>query len=157
MAVMFVILVTILLGELIAYVIHRLSHWPGAGRLYQNHLVHHVKLYPSHRFTSDTYQSDLKASLIVWFTPICVLFALIAFFFLSLMLWFVFVGTVITVAFLNNYMHDSYHIRKHWLYRFSWHRKLRYMHMIHHKRVQNNFGIYSFGIDRMLKTLRRKP
>jgi sterol desaturase/sphingolipid hydroxylase (fatty acid hydroxylase superfamily) len=141
--------------ELLGYVVHVAAHHRWSGPLYRNHLVHHAKLYPTSRFSSEVYESSLRHSLIPWYAPIFVVTLSAAWIMLPLTQAIAAVVTVALVALFNNHIHDAYHIDNHWLNRHRWFRRLRALHYVHHKHVTKNIGIYVFWIDSLMRRFKR--
>jgi sterol desaturase/sphingolipid hydroxylase (fatty acid hydroxylase superfamily) len=56
------------------------------------------------------------------------------------------------VAWLNNSLHDSFHIKNTFWEKYYFFQKLRKLHINHHIRMNTNFGIFSFVWDRLLNT-----
>ena len=151
---------SVLVGSFVGYFVHRALHEPWSGRLHRGHMEHHLEVYPVERLTSDTY--DLKRwyhSGPVLFTPAAI--ALISLGALtcwlagvSLVGFGAFAGGLIAFGFLNDYVHDTFHLRKHWLQRFSRYRRLRRLHFQHHADMTKNFGIVDASWDSVFKTKR---
>ena len=58
---------------------------------------------------------------------------------------------VISMGILNQYIHDSYHIKNHWLNKYKFYRKNKICHDIHH-RLNCNYGILTYTFDRIFGT-----
>jgi sterol desaturase/sphingolipid hydroxylase (fatty acid hydroxylase superfamily) len=74
--------------------------------------------------------------------------------------WYLFVPSIITmslISFVNVVLHDSFHIKNHWLKRYRWHRRLAETHFIHHRNIKKNLGIYFYLFDRMSGSFKRPP
>lgn len=141
------------LGELAGYLVHRRLHDRNSGAMYWAHHEHHNVLYPPNRFYGDgssryrhprrsqaKYYLISAAVLSMTFMPFGLLHGAAAFCVMSVWLW------------LNAYVHDSFHVRGHWLERFARFRKLRSMHLTHHVDQRMNNGILTFWVDRIFKT-----
>jgi len=151
-------LLSIVVGSLVGYFVHRALHKPWAGPLYKGHMEHHLEVYPKDRLTSETY--ELKKwyhSGPVLFTPAAIVLILLG----GLTCWIVgvslvdfaaFAGGLVAFGFLNDYVHDSMHLRRHWLQRFRYYRKLRRLHFMHHVDMTRNFGIVAMQWDDVFKT-----
>lgn len=49
------------------------------------------------------------------------------------------------------YLHNSFHVKDHWLERFQWFHELRALHYIHHLgNANHNYALMNFGIDKFL-------
>ncbi len=140
------------------YWIHRALHQPWTGPFYRAHMQHHLELYPPGNLTSETYR---KAH---WynrgpflFTPpfIAIVGALaLAAWLAGVSLWNVAIPAVVFIGFgyLNDRAHDSFHLRRHWLQRVPFYRRIRRVHFLHHADMTKNFGIVSFEWDHAFGT-----
>jgi len=52
----------------------------------------------------------------------------------------------------NWYIHDSYHIKNHWLNKYKWFRKDKQIHFQHHYNSNKNYGIASHFTDKIFGT-----
>ena len=139
-------------GNFLGWVIHRVLHSRWAGKAYRAHLYHHREIYPPDRFLSDEYLDPPKHAeqAVYYLAPMMLVCALVA-------IWswqWAILAAVETVAvlWLNEWMHNSLHIRGHWLCRFGWYHRLREIHHEHHVNVLKNLGIISFFPDRVMGT-----
>lgn len=142
-------ILTFFYSEAVGFFIHRLAHWPGSGKLFDNHLEHHSVAYPPGKFLSEEYLGDILTSFVPYFIPAFVITNGLAFLLLSWPLGLTVFLTTTLVSFANNIFHDSFHVKEHWLAKFRWHKKLRSIHFVHHRNVKKNLGIYWYGIDRI--------
>lgn len=146
---------------LFGYGMHWCLHQPFMGRFYRSHQVHHFKLYPPERFLSDHYLDpgpDNTFKIFVVFGSPLIILPVVLFFLHSIGLP-VFGATLLSLAvfgFLNDYLHDAFHIRHSWLRKYGWFERLTDLHLQHHIRVQSNFGIYWFGWDRLWGTFQKR-
>lgn len=145
---------TFLISETVGYLVHRLAHWPKSGRLYKDHLFHHFQAYPPGQYMTEKYLGDLKTSFLPYFVPPFILLNVGAAALLPWPMFLTFLVVSSTVSLVNNYLHDSFHVKGHWLKRFGWHRSLSDVHWVHHHNVKRNLGIYWYGVDRMLGTFK---
>lgn len=149
-----VVIVSVIVAELIGYGIHRFAHWNGAGQIFRNHLRHHVESYPPRRYQSDRYEGDFSTS----FTPVfSVIGAILGATSWVAAGWHVALTTIVVMLIfgaITSYLHDSFHIRDHFLGRFSWHRDLTRVHRAHHENMKKNFGIHSHIVDRIAGTFK---
>ena len=85
--------------------------------------------------------------------PIVVVAALVYFF----------AGTMVMIAHLISvfatfrwhlYLHEHYHLTESYLERFTWFRKKRHLHFIHHRDARYNFAVVEFWIDNLMGTRR---
>ena len=141
---------TAVVSSLLGYLIHRLAHWPKAGIFYAMHMEHHRELYPPHEFLSEEYKSAGVASFRLWFVPIITV--VVAAFILWLPTWYAVAATASLgiISALDDYLHDQFHLTGSRLVRFRWFRRLRALHLLHHRNMRKNYGIFSFVLDRML-------
>lgn len=154
--VLFIILFTFVYGSLAGYFVHWLLHTDAFSKWSKSHNVHHT-LYTPDDFESDTYR-DAKENDSVWvFVPIITGAIVIA----CVPLWFIFsewwifpiiLAEGIFVGWLNDYIHDAFHVKNHWLNRFRWFWHLKDLHWIHHVYPKKNIGILWFIPDKMFKT-----
>jgi sterol desaturase/sphingolipid hydroxylase (fatty acid hydroxylase superfamily) len=140
------------------YLAHRALHKKWAGPFFKGHMEHHFVQYPSDKLISDTY---LKPK---WYHDGLVLFAPVAAavlgtggvlgYLLGLSIDGYLTFAVFTVAFglLNDYVHNSFHVRKHWLHSFPGYSTIRELHFQHHVDMTKNFGIVTLIWDRVFKT-----
>lgn len=155
------VLVSFFISSLFGYVVHRSLHQPWAGRLNQLHMAHHLKLYPPTDYLSDTYRDAGKNNSVVVFTIAAIPLVIIPIILgithvLSLLLVIIALMVMGVMGFLHNYLHDSFHIRKHFLTRVPiirvifayWNR----LHYLHHIDMQTNFGIFLFHWDHIFRT-----
>jgi len=153
-------LVTYLLTSLLGYIVHWAIHQRWAGKAYKAHRAHHVDLYPPGKLISDEYRDAGAQSTIYTF-----LLAFTPFILLPIVLWlcgvFTFVSALTAilamglVGLLNDIIHDSYHVKRHWLSRvIPGYDRMRQLHFVHHVNMKRNFGIYSFIWDKVFKTYR---
>lgn len=160
LSVLLVGLVTYLLTSLLGYVVHWAIHKPWAGRAYRAHRAHHIVLYPPGKLISDTYLSAGHQSTVYTF-----LLAFAPLLLIPIVLWAVGWFTLAhaavavlamgAVGLLNDLIHDSFHVRDHWLSKvIPGYQRMRQLHFVHHVNMRRNFGIYSFIWDRIFGTLK---
>ena len=146
---------------LLGYVIHWALHQRWSGPLRKSHMAHHLVHYPPRDLVSDSYRSAGKDSAVYTF-----LLAFSPLLLLPIVLWLVgWVSLPVAVAaffsmalvgLMNDIIHDSFHVRDHWLSRvYPGYESLRIGHFVHHRNMKRNFGIYSFAWDRVFRTFRR--
>lgn len=142
------------------YWLHRGLHSRHFGEFHTSHMAHHQKLYPANNFESIFYRNAGDDST-VWFYLWATMPLILTPLYLSsigIIGWSVgllFIGTEVIIGLLNNYLHDSYHLTNHWLGRsrvWKWFLKMRTLHREHHIDMNSNFGIFSFGWDKIFKT-----
>jgi sterol desaturase/sphingolipid hydroxylase (fatty acid hydroxylase superfamily) len=144
---------TFLIGNLLGYLVHRLLHWSEMGKLYQDHLHHHTTIYPPDDYLSDTYREPPTGNGqgLYYLSPILAL-SIVVLVFLGWQYGLLTLVEGILVLKLNAYLHDATHIRGHWLERFTWFHRLRWLHFQHHVKVATNFGIFVWFPDKLFRT-----
>lgn len=154
------IIITYFIVSLFGYVAHLALHQKWMGRFNSAHMTHHLKLYPPNDFTSDKYRragndSTVKffviASLPMIITPIILYFCGI----LTLSSLIVVLVVEGLMGYLNNYLHDAFHITNHWLIGLPIFDRWVKLHYIHHINMSANFGIFSFIWDRFFLTIEK--
>jgi len=154
------LIVTYLSTTILGYIIHRIIHNKFAGVLYESHNVHHTKLYPPGKLISDKYLSAGKNSSVWVFTVTFFPFLLIPVWLfvtdiLTLNSMLLSISLILIIGFMNAYVHDSFHIKNHWLAKvIPRYHKLQELHFVHHVNMKKNFGIYEFWCDKLFRTYR---
>lgn len=150
--------ITINFTIFMGYVIHYLFHKPWMYG-YQKHMNHHLQQYPPGDFFSYTYRHAGKDSS-VWlfllaFLPIIgLMFLILHFLHISLLTGLILLIEMLLVGYAHDYLHDAFHIEKHWLSRFNWYNKLVILHMQHHNDMSVNYGIFSFFWDKVFRSFK---
>lgn len=149
---------TLVLGSFVGYWIHRGLHQSWSGPFHRGHMEHHLELYPTTRLTSDIYEvKKWYHSGPVLFTPGAVVLLVVG----AILTWLlgasfwnflVFSFGLMSFGLLNDYVHDAFHLRVHWLQKLPLFRKLRRLHFQHHFNMEKNFGIVSLHWDTVFKT-----
>src|SRR5579872_5819092 len=152
-----ILLVGLVAVDAFGYGIHRLLHCTWAGPLYVAHMAHYLELYPPGDFSSETYRGAGGRSTVLLFLPFALAAAGLAFWALPAWLAAGLCFEMAAAGWLNDRMHDSFHIARHPFGRWAWYRRLRRMHRVHHEAMGYNFGIVSFAWDRVVGTLRAVP
>jgi sterol desaturase/sphingolipid hydroxylase (fatty acid hydroxylase superfamily) len=163
LAIFLTILITFFVCSLFGYVVHRSLHQKWTGSLNQSHMTHHLKLYPPTDYFSDVYRDAGKddtfktfavAAVPVVATPIVLGVTGV----LSLPLVITALIVMGLMGFLHSYIHDSFHIRNHFLTRVPVVKDLfqrwNALHYLHHVDMQTNFGIFAFHWDHVFGTFR---
>lgn len=162
LTVLFAIIAVFLIVSLFGYIVHWSLHQTWTGSFNQSHMAHHMRLYPPCDYMSedeyreagkdDTFYVFAMAALPLLATPIILwILGVIS---LPLM-----VGILVEMGFigwLHDYIHEAFHVTKHWLNRFKIVRQWNYIHYVHHVDMSKNLGIYSFWVDRLLGTFQKK-
>jgi len=141
--------------ELVGYLWHRfVAHLGYLGDTIRiTHYCHHEEIYPHTDFESVKYHTAHDTW--PWYIPFFLAVAIM------LLLWgnrvmatatlvFVLIYAIVH-AYSISYIHDSYHIKDHWLNNFAWYRENRRLHYIHH--LDNcNYGITIYTMDKIFGT-----
>lgn len=152
-----VFLFVLVLGTFLGYIFHRMFHQEWSGRFYQAHMTHHLKLYPPTDYYSDEYRNPGKDNT-VWlfaavFSPLLVLIlGLILTSVIPTLLGIMALIEMATIGWLNNSMHDGFHLKKSFWDRFGFYVNLRKLHFEHHVDMGKNYGIFSFMWDKLFGT-----
>jgi len=159
MGIVFLVIInSFLLTTLFGHVAHWAIHHRWMGKLYEAHTVHHVDMYPPRDFESDAYRSSGKnSSFFVFFLlglPLLALpFVLVLFHAITVPLAFLSMGVMGLVGLFNDVIHDSFHMRvTRWSKIIPWYSLMKQAHVVHHKHVKKNFGIFTFLWDKLLGT-----
>jgi sterol desaturase/sphingolipid hydroxylase (fatty acid hydroxylase superfamily) len=143
--------------SLFGYGVHWALHQSWAGRFNHAHMTHHQKLYPALDYRSDKYRNAGKDNTTVVFgaaalplVAIPVVLWLVGI--MPLLLMGIALGEMLLLGFLHEYIHTAFHIRGHWLNRLPAFTRWDKLHYIHHLRMDTNYGIFTFWLDRLLKT-----
>lgn len=153
------VVITYLVVTLFGYLGHRFIHTKQAKKFNRSHMTHHVKLYPPTDYFSDRYRSaekdDTFRTFLLLSGPLLLVPVVCCYFHLLT----VFQGILVTSAAVlfglaHDYLHDSFHIRGHWLNNFVWFRAMNARHYQHHVDMKTNYGIFFFLWDRIFGTLK---
>ena len=142
----------------VEYGIHRFSHYKHKYNLfYYNHIKHHKKHYDYKNviakspFKCDTY----------FYMPVSALLhlpiLLISYYLVYQYLYYysLFIITEVNILlFISDYIHTNIHIKENWLEDYSFFRKCREIHKIHHKNYTKNYSLsgYDNTIDYLFET-----
>jgi sterol desaturase/sphingolipid hydroxylase (fatty acid hydroxylase superfamily) len=163
LALLLTILVSFLVSALFGYSAHWLLHQKIAGPFNKAHIEHHEILYPHDDYQSDVYRATSKNSAPIFFAimGIPLILTPIALYYFRLLPWYLALISLVAMVifgFLSNYLHDSFHIRNHWLNYIpiikTPFKKWVLLHWIHHFDQRSNFGIFCFWFDRIFGTFR---
>jgi hypothetical protein len=127
------------------------------------HSIHHWQIYPPNQFFGPEKETDWQSGdhTSSFSSHEALLYLLIA---SQAALAFCFgekplaVGFALLFAIAFGYfgmlLHRSFHIRGHWLERFSWFHVLRSVHYVHHiKSTRHNYAVLNIGLDWLMGTL----
>ena len=160
-AVLITIIICFLVTTLFGHSVHWALHQTWTGSVHNAHMTHHLKLYPPSDYTSEVYREAGADS-----TPKFFALAAIPLILTPIILWatgVVSLSIMITalvveglMGFLHNYLHDAFHIKKHWLYGIPFlgviFGKWVATHYLHHVDMSKNFGIFTFHWDKIFGT-----
>lgn len=153
-----VTIIALVMSNFLGYWIHRALHQKCLGPFHRAHMQHHLELYPPGKLTSDKYR---KAH---WynrgpflFTPPFILIVSICAFVAYLChapMWPVAEIALIFIifGFINDWVHDTFHLRYHLLQKLKYYRRARIAHFLHHTDMSKNYGIISLEWDHVFKT-----
>lgn len=156
---LFLLTLTFFVTTLFGYGAHWALHQKWFGKFHQSHMTHHLKLYPATDFFSESYRNAGKDSTFWFFlfagAPL-VAVPIVLFFFgkLGLIATLLIVAEAVVIGLFNNWLHDAFHLKDHWLNFFGWFKKLVKLHMTHHVNMEKNYGIFFFLWDKLFKTMR---
>jgi len=153
---MWLIFVFVLLAFL-GYVFHWAFHQRWSKRFYSSHMNHHLKQYPPSDFYSDRYRdpgSDNTAWLFALvFSPfVATIVVLTLISAVSLFLGLAILAEMAVIGWLNNSLHDSFHLRETFWHKFKFFNRLQKLHYQHHVNMRSNLGIFSFLWDKIFRT-----
>jgi sterol desaturase/sphingolipid hydroxylase (fatty acid hydroxylase superfamily) len=171
---------SIVVSELLGYLLHRLLHSGRIGFLSRSHMKHHLALYGplQPQRPGAAYQDATTGDVAIgnvgveWLLPGGLLLgasiAILSLMKVSLAHQAVFVAGTLAWSFLMfSYLHDRMHIAGFWMERNRWLRRwfvgARHAHDIHHCTLNDqgfmdkNFGIAFFFFDRVFGTLASDP
>ena len=157
MVYLLVLMLTFIFLTFLGWLIHWSFHQSWSGVFYRKHYSHHFRQYPPMDLISDQYRSSGKDNS-VWLFAICfspiigTALLLTIFGILPLLLGIMILIEMGVIAFLNDNLHDAFHLRKSFWMRFSYFERLRELHYLHHHNTQKNFGIFNFWFDRIFGT-----
>ena len=167
---------SIVVAELLGYLLHRLLHNGWIPWLSKSHMEHHMILYgplqkqrPSEKYMDSTTGKIALGNIgLEWIAPSAVILAIVVTVLRLLRVpssdQAVSIGTILAWSFLMfSYLHDRMHVKNFWMERNSilkaWFRAARRLHDIHHRVLNDrglmdkNFGIGFFLFDRLFGTL----
>ena len=123
------------------------------------HMTHHLKLYPATDFLSEKYRNPGKDTAVFLFAPFVLGLIGIVFLVVPFPYSLAFAIQLLFHSWLTNYIHDSIHVKGHFLERFRWFIWLRHLHLQHHVNMRRNLGIMTFEVDKVLDTytVKAKP
>ena len=154
------ILITFILSTFFGHWTHWALHQKWMGKAHNAHMTHHLKMYPPENLFSETYRSAGKDNSVLLFIPFAIVLLILTFCcFYSLgfnpLRYVEVVLTMIFSGWLHDYIHEKMHIINHWLFKFEFMKKLRDLHMIHHRNMDMNYGIFTFVWDKLFSSFKK--
>jgi sterol desaturase/sphingolipid hydroxylase (fatty acid hydroxylase superfamily) len=155
-----VLVATWFLVSLFGYVVHRSLHQSWSGTAYKRHMTHHQQCYPSTDYQSIEYRDPGKDSTVLTFAIASIPMLAIPFIlhFLGIVGWVLTTTMVIEMLLFglaNDRVHDWFHLTEHPANRFKVFRRWNALHFQHHIEMDTNFGIFSFGWDKVFGSYKR--
>lgn len=154
MITLIVLVSTYIITNLFGYIIHWAFHQKWSGTFYKKHYNHHYIQYPPDDFFSGTYRSageDSSSKLfILAFMPVIIGWFVFGFFMhISILLQVAALVEMGIIGVIHDTLHSAFHIKDHWLNKFSIFRKWVYLHEMHHIDTSKNYGIFDFMWDKI--------
>ena len=158
MVTLLLIILTFFVITLFGHVTHWFIHQPMSGRFNKAHMTHHLKLYPASNYTSEKYRQPGKDSTVWIFAILSIPMMLLPWIafglgFVTLIQTIIVFTEMLVLGAAHDHIHDAFHIKGHWLYKFRPFRSWNILHYRHHVNMKKNFGIFFFMWDRVFKTL----
>lgn len=159
---MFLAIISIILAFFLTtffgYFIHWVIHQPWSGKLNKEHLLHH-DIYPPIDFNSSSYRNVGNGTFYIFLIgslPLIVLpFILYFTHVISLWLGLVLITEMGILGWMHDYIHEIFHLKNHFLFKFKYFNYLVKLHLIHHQEVNKNLGIFSFHWDRIFRSFQK--
>lgn len=161
LAILITVIVSFFVSSLFGYVVHRSLHQSWAGILNKKHMTHHLTLYPPTDYLSDTYREagadntvKIFAVLAIPVVALPIILGILGI--LPVLLVIISIAVMAVMSFLHSYLHDAFHINRHWLYRVPFINRIfsrwAYLHWLHHVDMTKNYGIFLFYLDKWFGT-----
>jgi sterol desaturase/sphingolipid hydroxylase (fatty acid hydroxylase superfamily) len=170
---------SVLTAELAGYLLHRLLHSEKIAWLSRSHLEHHLDHYgPLHPMRPSAQYVDATTGRwaignvgLEWIVPSALLLAVFLGLFALIGLTWPYQLSFVAItlgwsSFMFSYLHDHMHVTGFWMERNrclrGWFLAARHLHDIHHfsmdnhGRMDRNFGIGFYFLDRLFHTFRAK-
>jgi hypothetical protein len=132
-----------------------LHRWIGHGRLirsiHERHIRSHHSLFKGRQFDAPTYTMEEKSVSHTYF-PVAAAMGTFSYWLLPLDLAVVSLLSLVVTIGTHIYLHEHFHLTGSWLLRFSWFRRLKELHKVHHAAPRKNFGIIDYSWDRLFGT-----
>ena len=120
--------------------------------VFDSHTKSHHTIYNSNCTFESTVYSKEEASISYTFIPFAMLIAGMAYLSLPFFLFITALLTVIASFIMQVYLHAQFHLANSRLQRFSWFKRCKEIHRIHHMDQTSNFGLINFNCDRIMGT-----
>ena len=154
-------IIIIISGWYIYHFMEYLFHYIGhsrkyGGHIYTLHMNHHKIHYPINKLidyapykTGNIYY--ISEGFVAYVPPSILIFIglyniLSQYNFILILLEFSIIGII------SDYIHTNLHIRDSWLERYKWFLERRRLHLIHHKKLNTNYSVIDFSIDKLART-----
>lgn len=157
-----VTIVSFIVSNFLGYWIHWAIHQKWSGPFYRAHMQHHLELYPVGNLTSTNYRDAHWYNRGPFlFTPpfiALMMFTVGLAHIFSAPMWIVveIAFMIVLFGYINDWVHDSFHLKNHVLSRYRYYRIARRAHLMHHVRMNKNYGIISFEWDKIFGTAYQK-
>jgi fatty acid hydroxylase family protein len=133
-------------------VLHRwVGHGGLIGSIRRSHIRSHHSIFKGRNFEAERYAEEEK-SVSHAFVPIAIAIGLLACWLLPLELAVAALLSLVVTYGAHVYLHEHFHLTGSWLMRFSWFRRLKELHRIHHSNPRRNFGVLDHASDRLFGT-----
>jgi sterol desaturase/sphingolipid hydroxylase (fatty acid hydroxylase superfamily) len=123
---------------------HRIGGW-----FFRSHIKCHHTIYSGKKLATPEYEDEETSLTLFYLIPSAVAVS-IAYQVLPRALFWVHLGPFVVLFALHVYVHVQFHVRKSWLNRFGWFRRLRRLHNIHHLNHHKNYSLLQPFWDRLL-------
>jgi sterol desaturase/sphingolipid hydroxylase (fatty acid hydroxylase superfamily) len=131
-----------------------LGHRPIGGRIFRNHVNFHHAYYSKDHLASNAYLGDEGNNTPLFLVPV-ILVGACTYFILPFDFFVVQVIACATSFYAHVFFDREYHLESSRLRRFSWFRRQRELHFVHHRHANSNFAVIDFFWDRLLGTYRK--
>lgn len=155
---MFTLFVALVVGYFViqtaGYVVHKALHHPLLGKIHETHDIHHKQMYPPEDYLVPGEYREVpnEAQPFKYYAAAAIPLIAAAFFFLPLTMATALTAELILVAWVNDWLHQKFHIEGFWMERYTWFNELRDLHWHHHVDVRENLGIFFWLPDKILGT-----
>ena len=156
----FIVVDFVLYVEFMGYITHRFFIHDGifSDKLRATHYYHHEIKYPYYDFESEKYRlshDSLPWILTIIFGGYIPLTIFCYFNIINIYLAILLFITSSLHIYVISYIHDSYHIKGHWLNKYEWYKYNKHCHYIHHL-DDMNYGITNYVFDKIFGTFSDK-